>query len=361
MKDSDYNLLSRVLHNIVLGSNTISEISHDIEKNLFLKRDEVINSSKDNHLFIGGMARSGSTALLESLYATGRFASLTYSDMPFVLAPNLFKRINGTQTSNPKKERAHKDGIFVNNQSPEALSEVFWKVFLNNRYIGKDRLEINKIPPEILDGYADYITLIIRKYSTEIPKRYLSKNNNNILRIHPLIDKFPNSFFLAPYRHPLQHAQSLQHQHKHFTEIHRRDLYSLKYMNWIGHHEFGLNQKPFYLDNPDLFDQMQSSDKDDINFWLLSWLNYYTYLISVVENLLAKGKAKNLLLVRYEDFCSQPNEVLGHLSEIIDLKGYSFRLSPFQSKSRDCEGADALILKRCINIYERLGQYTFYR
>ena len=40
------------------------------------------------------MARSGSTILLNSIYKTDIFASLTYADMPFVLAPNLWSKIS---------------------------------------------------------------------------------------------------------------------------------------------------------------------------------------------------------------------------------------------------------------------------
>jgi hypothetical protein len=345
---------------LVLGSNIISEISHDIEKRLYLKPGKDRHSPEDKHFFIGGMARSGSTALLESLYGTGQFASLTYSDMPFVLAPNLWKHISGDQSPQPKRERAHKDGILVNNLSPEALDEVFWKVFLNNKYIEKDRLQINDIPSEILDGFADYTALIVKRYSKDATKRYLSKNNNNILRIHALTDRFPNSFFIIPYRHPLQHAQSLQRQHRRFSEIHKGTRFALKYMNWIGHYEFGLKQKPFYLGDEELFNQMQQTGKEEINFWLLSWLNYYTYLLSVMEKLQAKGEGRNLLLIRYEDFCSKPNEVLGNLSEIIDLQGHSFNLGSFQPKTRDCEGADTLILERCMIVYEKMGKLTFY-
>ena len=77
-------------------------------------------------LFITGLARSGSTILLNTLYETGQFASLKYSDMPFVVCPNIWSKINFMKKSNyEKKIRAHDDGIEFSITSPEAFEEVF--------------------------------------------------------------------------------------------------------------------------------------------------------------------------------------------------------------------------------------------
>ena len=55
-----------------------------------------ISSSSENgdHVFITGLARAGTTILLNALYKSNLFASLSYSDMPFVLAPNLWSKIS---------------------------------------------------------------------------------------------------------------------------------------------------------------------------------------------------------------------------------------------------------------------------
>ena len=41
--------------------------------------------NNDNHVFVMGLARSGTTVLLNALYESSEFASLSYKDMPFVL------------------------------------------------------------------------------------------------------------------------------------------------------------------------------------------------------------------------------------------------------------------------------------
>ena len=297
MESSGYSFLSSFFHRLTLGSKLISEISFDLEKNIYTKKKSTLLID-EKHLFLSGLARCGTTSILRYLYETKRFASLTYADMPFVLAPNLWKHLSGNTSTTPSKERAHKDGIIINNASPEAFDEVFWKVFLNNSYILKDKLLLNKIPIETMEMYAEYITLINKRYSNGSPKRYLSKNNNNILRLSHLLQKFPNANFIIPFRDPLQHALSLQNQHQNFCSIHQDDRFALKYMNWIGHHEFGMNQKPFSLGNEKLLNEMMHYKKDDINFWLLTWLNYYSFLFTIINYLKLMIDERHTLLFR---------------------------------------------------------------
>lgn len=44
--------------------------------------------------------------------------------------------------------------------------------------------------------------------------RYLSKNNNNILRLEALATSFPDALLIHPFRDPLQQALSLLSQHR---------------------------------------------------------------------------------------------------------------------------------------------------
>ena len=347
MRASDYNLFSKLLHNVLLGRKPVAQISFEIEKILFSKGD-LSQVTDGKHVFVSGLARSGTTILMRSLYESESFASLTYEDMPFILAPNLWKQISPKKSSNELKERAHKDGIFINDKSPEALDEVFWKVFLEDSYIKKDRLLINEIPSDTLDLYDQYIHLIIKKNFHGLRLRYLSKNNNNILRLNSLFQKFPNAFVIVPFREPLQHAISLLTQHHNFCAIQKEDKFTLNYMTWVGHHEFGLNQKPFYLEGDVLFRRIIEYDRSDINFWLLTWLNYYSYILNNYS-----GKA---ILFCYEAFCKDPGPVLDALAKTIDLSGFTFEPVDFQLKIKDDENADRKILAECSAVYHKLLQ-----
>ncbi|MBI5218333.1 MAG: sulfotransferase [Bacteroidia bacterium] len=349
MDGSGYNFLMRLFHRTALGSKTISEISFDIEKSIFLRKH--INRITDgNHLFVSGLSRSGTTALIRCLYETKRFASLTYADMPFVLAPNLWRKLRSGQTNTEYKERAHKDGIFINSESPEAFDEVFWKVFLNDNYIREDRLLINDISSEIIGWFGNYIDLILIKNYQGNKLRYLSKNNNNILRLSPILKNFPNSRVIIPFRNPLQHALSLLNQHHNFCNIHKKNRFALNYMNWIGHHEFGLNHKPFFLDNDVIFGQMLKYDTEDINYWLLNWLNYYTYVLN--------HYAETCIMFSHERFCEEPDIAMNRLLHQIDLQNFQFELTPFMLKTRICNSFDKQIHSNCMAVYNKLDEMT---
>ena len=92
---------------------------NDFELNFIRPDFEAINN-----VFVAGVARSGTTILLNAIYDSDEFASLSYADMPFVLAPNLWSKISST-SKHLIKERAHGDGIKVSSDSPEAFEEVF--------------------------------------------------------------------------------------------------------------------------------------------------------------------------------------------------------------------------------------------
>ncbi len=100
----------------------------DIEK--AMHGGDCPDATNGQHVFVSGLARSGTTLLMRMLHDTDEFASLTYRDMPLVMAPNLWRRLSGAfQKSMARQERAHGDGLQVDYDSPEALEEVFWRTF----------------------------------------------------------------------------------------------------------------------------------------------------------------------------------------------------------------------------------------
>jgi hypothetical protein len=344
MANSEYNFWSRLTHRFALQSKAVAEISFDIENATISKKISIVH---EKHVFVSGLARSGTTMLMRNLHETGMFKSLTYLDMPFLLMPNTWKKIAGKKTSSGERERAHKDGIMVSFDSPEAFEEVFWRVFTGDRYIKADRLNLYSIGKDVLKKYQDYINNILISGKPHTQTRYLSKNNNNVLRLNYIQGCFPNSFIIIPFRDPLQHALSLLNQHRHFSKIQSDDKFSLDYMNWLGHFEFGLNQKPFYLNDEETFNKMMQNDKNDLNFWLLSWLNYYKY----VNNTLTK----NTIIFNYEKFCHAPISILTKLFKIVDVDHTFTSLLPFTPTYKPSKEFDPALLLECNIIFEQLN------
>ena len=121
---NNYSLLEQKLHKFALSSQFMREVTFDFES-----KNISPSIKNENHIFITGLARAGTTILLNALYKSNIFASLSYADMPFVLAPNLWSKISFKKKDLELKERAHGDGIKVSTESPEAFEEVFLKTF----------------------------------------------------------------------------------------------------------------------------------------------------------------------------------------------------------------------------------------
>ena len=84
----NYSFIQRTLHDLLLSNSFLKKSLYEIEKMIFLK-NKSSKLEKEKHIFISGLPRSGTTALLNFLYSTNKFTSLTYRNMPFIMAPNL--------------------------------------------------------------------------------------------------------------------------------------------------------------------------------------------------------------------------------------------------------------------------------
>ena len=201
----------------------------------------------------------------------------------------------------------HNDGINFNLDSPEAFDEIIWKLFLKNKFVKENYLDEHKLDNYIINKYQSFIKSIIIKYKK---KYYLSKNNNNILRLESLLNYFTNSIFIFVIREPLQHTISLQNMHQLFLKNQENNDFALEYMNMLGHHEFGKGHKKFnFKDN-----LSNNTNINSLDYWLDVWINYYNHLKNLFHD--------NLYLVDYENFCKNPNF---KILEIIKKKEPNFK------------------------------------
>jgi hypothetical protein len=261
----NYSKIQKFLHDFVLSKKIINKSLFEFEKIIYQKKNkDIINQL---HVFITGLPRSGTTSLLNFLFSSDEYASLTYNNMPFILSPNFSKLFHKKDIS--KKERLHGDGINFDNNSPEALDEIF---FDNNEEFINNEL-------------ANYIKLIL---ICNKKSKYLSKNNLIYKRIDLIHSILPNSIFLIPIREPLKHANSLLNQHLNFSQLHKEDDFIRRYMNYLGHNEFGLNHKPW--NNPIHF-----IDLNNINYWLEQWYLFYEFIYKKFQSY------ENCYFVNYEE------------------------------------------------------------
>ena len=306
----NYNKIQKFLYDFVLSKKIINKSLFELEKKVYLKNKYLNNQS---HLFITGLPRSGTTSLLNFLFSLDEYASLTYNNMPFILSPNLSKLFQNKNIT--KKERLHGDGIDFDNNSPEALDEIF---FNNNEEFIKEELE----------NYIQLILVCNKK------SKYLSKNNLNYKRIDIIQSILPNSIFLIPIREPLQHANSLLNQHLHFSQLQKDDDFIRRYMNYLGHNEFGLDHKAW--NKP-----IQFHDLININYWLEQWNLFYKFIYNKFQSY------ENCYFVVYEEL-DNPNYVEKIIKKINLEKDKSIDLQFFRNSNKK-----ELNLRYNKNVYDK--------
>ena len=321
---NNYSWLQQKLHQFALSSQFMRETTFDVEKRIIST-----NRINDNNVFITGLARSGTTILLNSLYQSNEFASLTYKDMPFVLAPNLWSKLLFNQKDINKVERAHGDGIEVSTESPEAFEEVFWMTFDESDLYIKEK-------------FINYVELINKRYNKE---RYLSKNNQNIRRLDLISNTFPNSKILITFRNPIQHAYSLLSQHRLFINKSKKDKFISYYMKWIGHTEFGPNYYPIY--NKDFY----FKNDLDINHWLEQWYEVYKNCYESIKN------KENFYFISYEKICST-KEYWTDILQILNIK--ETKNCRFNESKKDISlQIDDEIKKKAFYLFDELKKLNF--
>ena len=303
----NYGFFDKLLHRLVFATPGIQKILAANESDEHQQALADIQIEKP--VFVTSLPRSGTTILLELLSKTGEFVYHRYQDMPFIYTPLLAKKFADKHGKNDAlRERAHGDGIQINQQSPEAFEEMFYRAFWPGRY--KDSVleswpEQNN--PDFDRFFTDHIKkLLLRDRAGR--GRYLSKNNLNVWRINYLKQLFPDARFVVPYREPLQHALSLLKQHNNFTQLHRSNGFAKAYMAGIGHYDFGQNLKPVNFDN--WLDTCEHHI-DTVEFWLDYWCATYQYLLT--------HHKEDCLFVGFEQLGQMPDATLTALEQQLAL------------------------------------------
>jgi hypothetical protein len=346
LSEVNYSFLDRLLHRLTLGLPWVGRFFLDLEQLIFTGRRV---DSGGRPVFICGLARAGTTILMRTFYNTDVFRSLTYHDMPFVLMPGVWKRISQPfRFSEAEKERSHGDGILVGFDSPEAFEEVFWRTFCGNDYIFDDCLKTHQVNEEVIGQFQSFVRQVVDSADTPKQQRYLSKNNNNILRLGAIRQAFPDALIIVPFRDPVQQAISLFQLHSKLCSMHAEDRFSMDYMRWLGHHEFGGTHKPFQFKEK-LLVSASENKPDNINYWLASWINTYEFLIN--------SAPEDSYFFSFDKFCQSPKEAL---TGLFNLAGLSIDESSVDEtikapEVREIDSIDENLKNRASKVYGDLS------
>lgn len=266
-------------------------------------------------IFVGGLARSGSTKLVELLDMSGAFASMRYRDRGGIFFPTWWRKATpGAASVSVRMERSHGDDIFVTPDSPEAFEEPIWRAFLSASGQHLEAMEAGMAPAGLEAFYRAHVAKIS---ALEAGRRYLTKGNYNTLRIPLLATWFPDAKFIIPVREPAAQVRSLLRQHRLFEmAAHFNPLVGLE-LDRIGHNEFGPKRLAFNAGGGRVNAVREAfSSGNDVIGYALEWAELYGFVDALMATM-----GHRILIVRHEDLVRDPDVVLSRVSEFLDEPG----------------------------------------
>ena len=266
----------------------------------------------DRPIYVSGLARSGTTILLEMLARHGDTVTHRYRDYPPVFTPYWWNRLldfTPQQAAEPV-ERTHKDGIRITPDSPEALEEVLWMAFFPGLHDPRQTaaLDGQTSDPAFERFYRDHIRKLLKVRGGS---RYLAKGNYNVTRLDYLLTLFPDARFVVPVREPGWHIASLMKQHALFCEGGRRRPELVRHLQRVGHFEFGLDRRPVNAGDRAAVEQVLACWQRGAE--VEGWARYWSHIYGYVADWLEAGPQLRAatLVVRYEELCREPQATLG--------------------------------------------------
>ena len=301
----------RMLQHAGLGVRSLLDMSFDMERAVHGRRATALQPGAP--VFICGVARSGTSILLRELHREGAFASLSYRDLPFPLAPNLWMRLNaGRSRSIAAVERGHGDGLLHDLDSPEAIEEVFWLCHEGGRFRRATHLHPISPRAQTFAAFDDYMRLVLLRCGNT---RYLSKNNANVMRLPGLVARLPDAILIHPFRDPLQQAESLRRQHLRAHRLAAADPFRTRFMTWLGHHEFGADHRPIRFPDSAAATSKPGNDPAHIEYWLRIWIDTYRHLTSQPGAVRAHQH-----FLDYDGLCEDPDGTSRRIGRMLGLQ-----------------------------------------
>jgi Sulfotransferase family len=288
----------------------------DLETDILRSRLDDIEV--DRPVFITGLARSGTTTLLNIFSSLPHVGTHRYRDFPFLFVPYCWNRFQSRMApAQEPVERPHKDRIRITRDSPEAFEEPIWTHFFPFVHESKAR-HVLTASDENAQFDTFYMEHLRKLLLLRAAQRYVSKGNYNVARLEYLARLLPDARFVVPVRHPLSHVNSLVRQHKLFTHYSEEDERVPEYLRAAGHYEFGPQRVPINLDeeSPPRILEAWAEGHDDLGYAVM-WRSVYAHVQELVRG--DHVMRERIRIVRYEDFCSDPAAELAGLFDFCEL------------------------------------------
>ena len=355
VEEVNYSTLERIIHRLAF-SGSIQLTAADIEEKAFSSKYDPYQARRP--IFITSLPRAGTTLMLNVLNRFPTLAAHTYRDMPFVMAPILWSMASRKfRRKSQSRERAHGDGVQVDYDSPEAFEEILWRAFWPYKYRENKIMlwtaaDADEAAREFFREHFKKVVALRRPGRTS-DGRYLSKNNGNLARLDLIPILFPDASIVVPVRNPIDHAHSLLNQHRNFYRMQQDDSFVRRYMEDIGHYEFGELHRPVDFNQVDTL--LDGKDSGTLDYWLAYWVSAFNFVAARVDK---------LILVSYEELCTHGREALVELCqklEVVDEGAMAGAAALFRQPpptKDDTEVRDRALLEQANAVYKKLLKHA---
>jgi hypothetical protein len=301
----------------------VANFLHDVETAYL--RNRIEDLQVHSPVYITGLARAGTTVVLDMLTQHPALAAHRYLHMVLPYLPHWFREFaEMTPIMTSPVERLHKDRLLVTRDSPEAVEEQFWQSHFTD--------VLNESVSSILDSTTSdrrfeqfYRENIKKLMYNQNATRYVAKNNYNVTRLEYILKLFPGAKFIIMARNPFDHIASLAKQDVVLGRLETDDPKLLDWTKIIGHREFGSGKVCINVGDSELIQQIRrlwSKRETYVEGWARYWTSIYSY---VLDKLSSNHEVANAsLLVRYEDLCGSPAKTIDAITKHLGLNREEF-------------------------------------
>ena len=141
------------------------------------------------------------------------------------------------------------------------------------------------------------------------------------------------------------HAYEKQHQQ--LVKLQQDDNFSLDYMDFLVHHEFGINHKISNLGD-DINNFQSSHDINSSEYWLDVWFFFYSKAYELYSN------KKMFYFFCYESFANEPKKSVESLIEALGLSNINLEAVSITEYSNFRDEKLDSINKEFSELYEKL-------
>jgi hypothetical protein len=292
-------------------------------------------------IFVCALARSGSTLLHEIVASLPDVATHRMLDYPMLFTPYWWRRVVARIRTQPPRERAHRDGVMVSAQSPDALEEMLWIAFFPRCHDPSvsNLLTADSRRPDFEAFYSNHIRKLLL---AERAPRYVAKANYHIARLPYLVRIFPDARFLVPVRAPADHIGSLMKQHCWFSRGQRSHVRMRAFMRRTGHFEFGLDRRPIHLGDGGRIREIQEAwaSGREVRGLAMYWDMVHSYLARLLATDTKVRQA--VMVVRYEEMSARPAQIIAAVLGHCDLPACEDFINRQAAQVRPSRPYDAL-------------------